>query len=198
MEIGAFLLHIAHRFVDHPLIFSHSMTYAGCCKDTTPMGQLIDVNFLLILFQIENTSVTLNVKVFSEHGLGAVVLTMEPSRYEYCKGSERSDDLRQVLEAGPGLLTRQAMLRTPFIWIQVRPPPWYSSRNLKDRIRRRIQSARAKLFRPRFSAECHRWLNEPLPTHRQRLARKLTIPFDHQMNVCFVVNLGMFRSGCFV
>ena len=43
MEIGAFMLPIAHRFVDHPLIFSHSMTYAGCCKDTTPMGQLIDV-----------------------------------------------------------------------------------------------------------------------------------------------------------
>ena len=54
MEIGAFLLPIAHRFVDHPLIFGHWMTYAGCCKDTMPMGQLIDVcklpftlNFLL-------------------------------------------------------------------------------------------------------------------------------------------------------
>ena len=132
-------------------------------------------------------------KVFSEHGIGAVVLSMEPSRYEHCKGNERSDDLRQVLEAGPGLLTRQAMLRTPFVWIQVKPPKsssprsshhsspsrWSQSRSsyqrdrrsLIDRIRERIQRSNrvAKLFRPRFSAECHRWLNEPLPAHRQRL-----------------------------
>ena len=51
MEIGAFLLTIAHRFVDHPLIFNDSMTYAGCCKDTTPMGQLIDVNSPVILLK---------------------------------------------------------------------------------------------------------------------------------------------------
>ena len=147
--------------------------------------------------------------MFSEHGLGAVVLTLEPSRYEYCEGSEQSDDLRQFLEAGPGLLTRQAMLRTPFVWIQVRPTrDWiqiqrkrdspYTRMSLIDRLRERIQSSRlaAELFRPRFSAECHRWLNEPLPAHRQRLAPNL---FLNQINICFVVvNLGTCQSGCFV
>ena len=49
MEMGAFLLPIAHRFVDHPLVFSREMTYAGCCKDTMPMGQLIDVNYSLLI-----------------------------------------------------------------------------------------------------------------------------------------------------
>ena len=110
------------------------------------------------------------VQVFSVHGLGAVVLTLEPSRYEHCGGSRRSDDLREFLEQGPGLLTRQAMLRTPFVWIQVRS-------SFRSRI--------AKLFRPRFSAECYRWLNEPLSAHRQRLAPLYDI-FD-QMNVCFVL-----------
>ena len=117
--------------------------------------------------------------MFSEHGLGAVVLAMEPSRYEHCEGNERSDDLRQVLEAGPGLLTRQTMLRTPFVWIQVRPPPKPSqlrpshSPSIIERIRGRNQDESlnmAELFRPRFSAECHRWLNEPMPAHRQQLA----------------------------
>ena len=117
--------------------------------------------------------------MFFKHGLGSVVLTLEPSRYEHCGGSKRSDDLREFLEQGPGLLTRQAMLRTPFVWIQVR------------------RSRMAELFRPRFAAECHLWLNEPLPAYRQRLAHLLYDTFD-QMNVCFaVVNLGPRRSGCF-
>ena len=127
--------------------------------------------------------------MFYEYGLGAVFLIIEPSRYEYCEGNERSDDLRQVLDQGPGLLTRQAMLRTPFVWIQLRPPGSLSSRSshfrrrsLVDRIRRRNQNqsshvvvpVEAELFQSRFSAECHRWLNEPLPAHRQKLAPNST------------------------
>ena len=181
MEIGAFLLAIAHRFVDHSLIFSREMNYAGCCLDTMSMGQLIDV--IPFLTNI-NFNFNVNLQVFSEHGLGAVVLTMEPSRYEHCEGNERNDDLRQLLEAGPGLLTRQTMLQTPFVWIKVRPPLLLHSRSWIDRIRGRRQRPNcvAELFRPRFSAECHRWLNEPLSAPYQRLvARKLTthltIPF---------------------
>ena len=119
--------------------------------------------------------------MFYEHGVGAVFLAMEPSRYEHCDGNERSDDLRQVLEQGPGLLTRQTMLRTPFVWIQVRPRPPPSAyyrhprRSLIDRItrvRRRSPpyvAPAAELFRPRFSAECYRWLNESRPDVYQRL-----------------------------
>ena len=130
--------------------------------------------------------------MFSEYGLGAVVLTMEPSRYEYCEGSERSDDLRQVLEAGPGLLTRQTMLRTPFVWIQVWRPPQYSHRSLIARLRRELKQVyrlSAELFRPRFSAECHRWLHEPMPAHREQLASNLLIThLSKLILVHFVVN----------
>ena len=120
--------------------------------------------------------------MFSEHGLGAVVLTMRSSRYEHCEGSERSDDLCQVLEAGPGLLTRQTMLRTLFVWIRVRPPTLLHSRSRIDRIRGRTQLSHH--VGPRFLVECHRWLNEPLLAPYQRLAaRKLTI--HHEMNACF-------------
>ena len=113
------------------------------------------------------------VQVFSEHGLGSIVLTLEPSRYEHCGGSKRSDDLREFLEQGPGLLTRQAMLRTPFVWIQVRPT--YSQSFIHHLAGGRMDPNVAKLFRPRFSAECHRWLNEPLSVHRQWLAHKFTM-----------------------
>ena len=72
-----------------------------------------------------------------------------------------------------GLLTRQTMLRTPFVWIQVRPPPLLHSRSRIASIRGRLQrlNRTAELFRPHFSAECHRWLNEPLAAPYQRLAR---------------------------
>ena len=95
--------------------------------------------------------------MFSEHGLGAVVLTMKPLRYEHCEENERIDDLRQLQEQGPGLLTRQTMLRTPFVWIQVQTPPLLHSRSRIDRIRQRIQRSRrvVKMFLPLFPAECH-------------------------------------------
>ena len=146
-----------------------------------------------------NFNFNVNLQVFSEHGLGAVVLTMESSRYEHGEGNERNDDLRQLLEAGPGLLTRQTMLKTPFVWIKIRPPLLEHPRSWIDRIRGRLQrpNPAAELFRPRFSAECHRWLNEPLSAHRQRLARKLTIPSPNECLFCFV-DSGMRRSGCFV
>lgn len=63
MEIGSFLLPIAHRFVDHALIFSHTMTYAGCCKDTMPMGQLLDVNSSFILITLESEGKLENIYV---------------------------------------------------------------------------------------------------------------------------------------
>ena len=139
--------------------------------------------------------------MFSEHGLGAVVLTMEPSRYEYCEGTERSDDLRQVLEAGPGLLTRQTMLRTPFIWIHVKQTSYWrrqrlshSHRSLMDRLRGRNKKkssnvADCALFRSRFSAECHGWLNKPLPPHRQRLVDNLLVLATHLTKSMFVLLL---------
>ena len=119
--------------------------------------------------------------MFYKYGLGAVVLTMEPTRYEHGEGYELGDSLRQLLDQGPGLLTRQTMLRTPFVWIQVRPPNSLPSRSFRrsliDRIRRRNQNKSshvAALFQSRFSAECHRWLNEPLPAHRQKLVPNST------------------------
>jgi hypothetical protein len=34
---------LADRLADHSLQFSDALTFAGCCKDTVPMSQLIDV-----------------------------------------------------------------------------------------------------------------------------------------------------------
>jgi hypothetical protein len=35
----------AGRLADHALQFSDYLTFAGCCRDTVPMSQLIDVRF---------------------------------------------------------------------------------------------------------------------------------------------------------
>ena len=129
--------------------------------------------YLLILLKSQKSS-EIHVIRCSLSRLGSVVLTLESSRYEHCEGSRRSDELLEFLEQGPGLLTRQTMLRTPFVWIQVKATySWGLFDCLIGGPSRRVigDPNVAELFRPRFSAECHRWLHEPLPAHHQRLLK---------------------------